>query len=144
MQSIWHPDGGSFFLWQTCSKGKACTPQALLVLALLELTQRYQPLTRSLTSFCPPVNNLHNHQKLFQGWFSSGRGLEKYHLPCLPLYLTLPGTMPHQKPITKPLNLKLSQPIPEDIITSNFHSAPYFPHKIKLFQGWFCSGGGLA
>ena len=76
MQSIWHPEGGSFFLWQTCSKGKACTPQALLVLALLELTQRYQPLTRSLTSFCTPVNNLHNHQKLFQGWFSSGRGLE--------------------------------------------------------------------
>ena len=43
--------------------------------------------------------------------------------------------MPHQKPITKPLNLKLPQPIPEDIITSNFHSAPYFPRKIKLFQG---------
>ena len=44
--------------------------------------------------------------------------------------------------MTKPLNLKLSQPIPEDLITSNFHSAPYFLRKIKLFQGWFCSGGG--
>ena len=37
--------------------------------------------------------------------------------------------------MTKPLNLKLSQPIPEDLITSNVHSAPYFLRKTTLFRG---------
>ena len=80
-------------LWQTCSTGKACAPQALLVFVLLEPTQRYQPLTRSLTSFCPPETD----QILFQG-----TGYLHIRPNIIPGYLHIPillfhGTIdPHQ------------------------------------------------
>ena len=75
-------------LWQTCSTGKACAPQALLVFVLLEPTQRYQPLTRSLTSFCPPKTD----HVLFQGTFTFDQILFQGTFTFLLYYSTVPST----------------------------------------------------